>query len=88
MTTLLMHYWKLFFGMCDHFEIFNCPVALKRGEYQISQIFSSLDIKHLRCKLNSNLLYSWSFSRYSAPIHWLVHRHMTSNNETVSAQMP
>ena len=33
-------------------------------------------------------LYSWRFSRYSAPIHWLVHGHMTSNNETVSRQMP
>ena len=27
------------------------------------------------------------FSRYSAPIHWLVHGHMTSSNETVSRQM-
>ena len=36
----------------------------------------------------SLLLYSWRFSRYSAPIHWLVHCHMTSNNETVSRQMP
>ena len=34
------------------------------------------------------LLYSWCFSCYSAPIHWLVHGHMTSNNETVSCQMP
>ena len=34
------------------------------------------------------LLYSWRFSRYNAPIHWLVHGHMTSNNETVSRQMP
>ena len=34
------------------------------------------------------LLSSWRFSRYSAPIHWLVHGHMTSNNETVSRQMP
>ena len=37
---------------------------------------------------NCYLLYSWRFSRYSAPIHWLVHGHMTSNNETVSRQMP
>ena len=36
----------------------------------------------------SLLLYSWRFSRYSAPTHWLVHGHMTSNNETVSRQMP
>ena len=28
------------------------------------------------------------FFRYSAPIHWLVHGHMTSNNETVSRQIP
>ena len=27
------------------------------------------------------LLYSWRFSRCSAPVHWLVHGHMTSNNE-------
>ena len=24
----------------------------------------------------------------TAPIHWLVHGHLTSNNETVSRQMP
>ena len=34
------------------------------------------------------VVYSWRFSCYSAPIHWLVHGHMTSNNETVSCQMP
>ena len=38
--------------------------------------------------IKSILLYSWRFSHYSAPIHWLVHGHMTSNNETVSHQMP
>ena len=36
----------------------------------------------------SHLLYSWRFSRYSAPIHWLVHGHTTPNNETVYRQMP
>ena len=35
-----------------------------------------------------DFLYSWRFSRYSAPIHWLVDGHMTSNNETVSRQVP
>ena len=34
------------------------------------------------------LLNRWRFSRYSVPIHWLVHCHITSNNETVSRQMP
>ena len=33
-------------------------------------------------------LYSWRFARYSAPIHWLVHGHMTSNDETFSRQLP
>ena len=36
----------------------------------------------------ARLLYSWRFSHYSVPFHWLVHGHMTSNNETVSRQMP
>ena len=35
----------------------------------------------------NSLIYSWRFSRYSAPIHCLVHGQMTSNNETVSHQM-
>jgi len=35
-----------------------------------------------------DMLYSWRFSRFSVPIHWLVHGHMTSSNETVSRQMP
>ena len=34
------------------------------------------------------LLYSWHFSHYSMPIYWLAHGQMTSNNETVSRQMP
>ena len=39
-------------------------------------------------KITQNqLLYSWCFSRSTAPTHWLVHGHMTSNNETVSRQM-
>ena len=34
------------------------------------------------------LLHSWPFSRYSAPIYWLVHGHVKSNNETVFRQTP
>ena len=34
------------------------------------------------------LLYSWRFFSYSVPIQWLVHGHMTSNNEAVYRQMP
>ena len=34
------------------------------------------------------MLCSWCFSHCSTPIHWLVHCHMTSNNEIVSRQMP
>ena len=47
------------------------------------------NLSHLvQPRKQGTLLYSWHFSRYSAPIHWLVHGHMTSNNETVSRQMP
>ena len=35
-----------------------------------------------------SLLCSWCFYRYSAPIHWLGHGHMTFNNETISRQTP
>ena len=31
---------------------------------------------------------NWRFSLKIAPIHWLVHGHMTPNNETVYRQMP
>ena len=34
------------------------------------------------------LLYRRHFSRYSMPIYWLDHGHMTSNNKSVSHQMP
>ena len=41
------------------------------------------------CQWVYNVLsYSLRFSRYSAPIHWLDHGNMTSNNETVYRQMP
>ena len=38
-----------------------------------------------RCISQLNL---GDISRYSASFHWLVHGHMTFNNETVSRQMP
>ena len=42
----------------------------------------------INCLLLQKCYIYWLFSRYSAPIHWLVHCHMTSNNETVCRQMP
>ena len=54
--------------------------------------FTDLVVHPLRISCIANieqqLLYSWRFSHYSVPFHWLVHGHMTSNNETVSRQMP
>ena len=32
------------------------------------------------------VIYSWRFSCYSEPIHWLVHSHMTSNNKLFPAK--
>ena len=62
------------------------PSASPRGTLRVSGKQNSLfpEGPAIKCLL----LYSWRFSRYSAPIQWLVHGHMTSNNETVSRQMP
>ena len=45
-------------------------------------------VKSMIKSFNQRLLYGRRFSRYSAPIRWLVHGHMTFNNETVYRQMP
>jgi len=37
-------------------------------------------------KIMQVLLYSWRFFRYSAPTHWVIHGHMTSNNETARSE--
>ena len=56
-------------------------------------LFDGFSTMISKCKtqhdwLHYVLLHSWPFSRYSAPIYWLVHGHMKSNNETVFRQMP
>ena len=58
------------------------------GSYNFEAIFKCYLRLSLRWQAQEWLLYSWRFSRYSASFHWLVHGHMTSNNETVSRQMP
>ena len=68
-------------------------VVFKTEMLQIPVFFIVLENLYLKFKWREKkhyywLLYSWRFSRYRAPIHWLVHCHMTSNNETVSRQMP
>ena len=56
---------------------------------EFSQLLSCLyQAMQTRKTFSIAYLYSWRFSRYSAPTHWLVHGHMTSSNETVSRQMP
>ena len=81
-STFQLLNWKIY---CDDhsslslhevlFKLVTCKMIVGFYLYFMSWI------KHV-------LLYSWRFSRYSAPTHWLVHGHMTSNNKTVSRQMP
>ena len=63
--------------------------ALKREQHLLKVYITEKRNRKIKLDIRKReLLYSWRFSRYSAPIHWLVHCHMTSNNETVSRQMP
>ena len=62
------------------------PLGFASGNIEVSGKQNSLF--PLEPVIKCLLLYRWRFSRYSAPIHWLVHGHMTCNNETVSRQMP
>ena len=61
-----------------------CGVFLVGGAANFGRVY----LIQVSGKKQTLLLYSWRFSRYSASFHWLVHGHMTSNNETVSRQMP
>ena len=64
-------------------------IKLHMGSSAVSLFLNTHDSLFEPCQCVYNvLLYSWRFSRYSAQIHWLVHGHMTSNNETISRQMP
>ena len=62
-------------------------MILSKSSVSLVQVYFSHEI-HPSLSHNLNLLHSWRFSRYSALIHWLVHGHITSKNETVSRQMP
>ena len=78
--------------------VFNCQQILKQRFLTLSLILwykANRMWLSVVCILIDNdtdhhsrqdlLLYSWRFSRYSAPIHWLAHDHMTSDNETQMA---
>jgi len=64
----------------------------RRIKGNIANISSGLEIGHFWVALSLStkarpgvqpfLLYSWRFSRYGAPIHWVLHCHLKSNNET------
>ena len=62
-------------------------VSLKVSLAASNLQFAVLRWSNLQSKENIIVIY-WRFSRYSVSFHWLVHGHMTSNNETVSRQMP
>ena len=66
--------------------VYHCPSVLSYFTGSGVGVWGSTVNKS--ASKQATLLYSWRFSHYSAPIHWLVHGHMTSNNETVSRQMP
>ena len=70
-----------------HFDVL-CDLLLDRWCTATWNLFVSYNRELNFARIKAALLYSWRFSRYNAPIHWPVHGHMTSSNETVSRQMP
>ena len=73
-------------GVVDHVHISNkkdfaWPLIQHRQELSVHQFCN-----HTRDW--TDFVCSWRFSPFSAPINWLVHGHMTSNNETLYRQMP
>ena len=48
--------------------------ARQHGIYLLSRQLQNRSYHNIT---HQTLLYSWRFSRYSAPIHWLFHGHMT-----------
>ena len=79
------------FGNHMHVNSHKAHVHINGGnvnDVKLCTVLSQTERVYWYLKQHDMLLYSWRFSRYSAPIHWLVHGHMTSNNETVYRQMP
>ena len=74
-TVSFVSTWPLMFSLAS-------PLETSRASGKQNSLFPLTSVT--KCLL----LHSWRNSCYSAPIHWLVHGHMTSNNETVSRQMP
>ena len=89
MIYILMLLWQHLGSSENEILSFRLNKAkyLVLSEAHASPTFITSPLKH-PVQLQMVLLYSWRFSRYSASFHWLVHGHMTSNNETVSRQMP
>ena len=78
-----------FFSSRKKASIYLSLYVFEKTRYQVSNFAKKKKYQVRNVSVEKiKLLYSWSFSRYSAPTHWLAHGHMTSNNETVSRQMP
>ena len=83
--------WFCFVFLFSQVERSTAPKPQEEFTGMMGNLARALDERHKVMHSSGKhvtLLYSWRFSRYSASFHWLVHGHMTSNNETVSRQMP
>ena len=65
----------------------NCTRDSKYIPVPVIAFFNICAVCTFEGEIHVRLLYSRRFSHYSAPIHWLVHGHMTSNTETVFHQV-
>ena len=82
---LFLELWQQRLWFCRGRVITVCP-SLRGLKKSIDSYrwYCALPFKHTI----DPVIYNWRLSRYSVPIHWLFHGHMTSNNKTVSRKMP
>ena len=69
-------------GCAYYHKYLNSIDRLFKRAFKLGYCKERFFIENIIALKDEKLLYSWRFSRYSAPIYWLVHCHMTSNNET------
>ena len=77
--TTPSHHWL---GNLEHHTVQLQMPWTHENEHHAHKLFL-FNIFNVTYKTNNSSLYGCCFYHYNTPIHWLIHGHMASNNETV-----